>query len=197
MNIMVYTSSRTFEKFISGVFEQPIEFNTSFDPATFDSDQLHLLHISSFTEEDLNGLKEHVSKDFTIAICSDQPGIKQMLDCVQLGVKGYCNSFMQTNHYRQMLRLLSNGQSWFPPHLLKQTFSLAYKAVSGDSSIDTRLENLTKREKEVALSVSEGLTNRQIANQFDITERTVKTHMTNIFKKLQLKDRVGLVLHLK
>ncbi|MCP4046897.1 MAG: response regulator transcription factor, partial [Gammaproteobacteria bacterium] len=51
-------------------------------------------------------------------------------------------------------------------------------------------------EKEVALSVSKGLTNREIASQLNVSERTVKSHLGNIFKKLELKDRVALILYL-
>jgi len=196
MEIWVYTSSSTFKKFIGGVFDLPIEFHSKLPAETLSSEVIHLVHASSFTEQQLQLLRDSMLDDSKVAVCADKPGIKQMLDCIQLGIKAYCNSFMQTQHYQQMLRLLGNGQSWFPPQLLEQTFALAHRAVSGNY-LDSRLENLTNREKEVAKSVSEGLTNRQIADHFDISERTVKTHLTNIFKKLQLKDRVGLVLHLK
>ena len=103
---------------------------------------------------------------------------------------------MAALHYQQMLQQLENGQSWFPPQLLEQTFALAHQA-SNTPGTAKSLEALTSREKEIALAVAEGKSNRDIASQFKISERTVKAHLTNIFKKLQIKDRVGLVLHLK
>ncbi len=196
MDIVVYTTSTSFRRYISGVIEQPTTFSALLTAHPLDSKQLHILHLTSFTGQGLDWLQEKVSPEVRLVVCSDQPDIRQMLDCVQAGAKAYCNSFMQTLHYRQMLRLLENGQSWFPPQLLEQTFALAHKAVGGGSP-DDRMQNLTEREKQVALAVSEGMSNQQIANEYDISERTVKTHLTNIFKKLQLKDRVGLVLHLK
>ena len=103
---------------------------------------------------------------------------------------------MTSVHFNQMIQLLDNGQSWFPPQMLEQTFKLAHQTVNL-SRQHSSLESLTAREKEIAMAVAEGNSNKQIAGKFAISERTVKTHLTNIFKKLELKDRVALVLHLK
>jgi DNA-binding NarL/FixJ family response regulator len=103
---------------------------------------------------------------------------------------------MATLHYHQMLELLTNGQSWFPPHMLDETFRLAQESVK-PAQDGAQLDILTAREKDIAYAVGEGRSNRQIADLYDISEPTVKTHLTNIFKKLELKDRVGLVLYLK
>ncbi len=57
---------------------------------------------------------------------------------------------------------------------------------------DERTERLTRREREVALLVGRGLTNRRIASELSISERTVHSHLRNIFKKLGLRSRAGL-----
>jgi len=54
---------------------------------------------------------------------------------------------MQTAYYQQMIRMLTNGQSWFPPHLLSQALNLAYKAADENADISS-LDVLTNREKE-------------------------------------------------
>jgi two-component system nitrate/nitrite response regulator NarL len=122
--------------------------------------------------------------------------VLEMLECVEAGARAYCNGYMQTANYQQMLRLLSNGQGWFPPSMLSQAFSLAHQELKGKDT-DVLLQALTAREKEVAIAVSQGLSNRVIAERFEISEPTVKTHLTNIFFKLDLKDRVALVLYLR
>ena len=121
------------------------------------------------------------AKPVTVAVCSDLPGVGEMLECVRLGARAYCNSHMAAVHYQQMLRLLAQGQSWFPPHMLDETFRLAQQAIRPEPSSDL-LQRLTDREREIALAVSEG---------------TVKSHLTSVFKKLEVKDRVALVLLLK
>jgi DNA-binding NarL/FixJ family response regulator len=195
MEVIAYTASSAFRSFIHGVYDQPIKFSTVNHSDTFDPACLHLLHLSSLDPQQVRDLLKNHAGDCSFAICSDRPNIDEMLEYVQAGAKAYCNSFMQSTHYQQLLRLLAEGQSWFPPHLLVQTFSLAQRAVNGTDR--NKLEALTAREKDVALSVSKGLSNREIAEHYHISERTVKTHLTNIFKKLQIKDRVGLVLYLK
>ncbi len=124
------------------------------------------------------------------------PNIREMLECVRLGAKAYCNSHMAAVHYQQMFGLLENGQSWFPPRMLEETFKLAQQAVKPEPD-SSSLNMLTNREKEIALAVADGKSNRQIADFLEISEPTVKTHLSSIFKKLDLKDRVGLVLYLK
>ena len=59
------------------------------------------------------------------------------------------------------------------------------------------LEKLTKREYEIATLVGRGESNKRIANRLDITERTVKAHLTEIFRKLQITDRIKLALMMK
>lgn len=195
MDLVVYTSSDSFKSFIKGVFEKKVEFHSQLVRPLGHETRIHLLHRSSMGQDCKSWLQQHATKGSVVAaLCSDKPDIGEMLEAVQLGAKAYCNSYMQTTHYQQMIRLLNNGQSWFPPHLLEQAFSLAQQAIAGNENHNL-LDALTAREKEIALSVSEGSSNRQIADHFEISERTVKSHLTNIFKKLQLKDRVALVLH--
>ena len=197
MSLSVYSSSKAFCSHLAPMFDKDVVFSATFASPDLQKDQIWLLHISSLDQECIEWLRLYAKEDrISIAICSDRPDIEEMLECVELGVKAYCNSYMQQPLYEQLVRLLKNGQSWFPPQMLEQTFKLA-KATVNRNNPDTLLQELTVREKEIALLVAEGLSNREISNQVDVTESTVKSHLTNIFIKLQLKDRVALVLYLK
>jgi two-component system NarL family response regulator len=59
------------------------------------------------------------------------------------------------------------------------------------------LANLTRREYEIATLVGNGESNKQIARRLDITERTVKAHLTEVFRKLDVGDRLKLALIVK
>ena len=59
------------------------------------------------------------------------------------------------------------------------------------------LANLTRREYEIATLVGNGESNKQIARRLDITERTVKAHLTEVFRKLDVADRLKLALIVK
>jgi two-component system nitrate/nitrite response regulator NarL len=197
MKLIVHSASRTFGQFMAHHLETAFDYQTGLQAPMGDPEQLYLLHISSMELDCYEWLLKHVSgKPIRVGVCSDLPNIREMLECVRLGAKAYCNSHMATLHYHQMLQLLESGQSWFPPQMLDETFKLAQQAAHPGQSLQ-QLKILTDREKDIALAVAEGRSNRQIADLYEISEPTVKTHLTNIFKKLELKDRVGLVLYLK
>lgn len=197
MNLTVYSASRSFEQFLDSHLEAGFEFDSQLQAPGSDPEQIYLLHISSMELDCYEWLLRHVSgKPIRVGVCSDLPNIREMLECVRLGAKAYCNSHMAPLHYQQMLQLLNQGQSWFPPQMLDETFKLAQQAVK-PAPAQKPMEMLTEREKDIALAVADGKSNRQIADLYEITEPTVKTHLSNIFKKLELKDRVGLVLYLK
>jgi two-component system nitrate/nitrite response regulator NarL len=197
MHLHAFSNSSGFCRHLDRVFNGRITFSTKLNPPTVQTDQIYLLHISTLDLDCIEWMRKFANKDdLIVGICSDQPDIEEMLEYVDLGARAYCNSYMQQPLYEQLARLLDNGQSWFPPQMLEQTFKLAKTAVRG-KDIDALLQILTPREKEIALLVLEGLSNRHIADRGDISEPTVKTHLTNIFNKLQLKDRVALILCLK
>jgi len=197
MKLIVYSASRSFEQFLSDHLDTAFEFRTQLRAPSDDPEQLYMLHISSMELDCYEWLLKHVSgKPIKVGVCSEVPNIREMLECVRLGAKAYCNSHMAALHFHQLLQLLANGQSWFPPQMLDETFKLAQQAVKPAQN-QQQLKILTARERELAQAVAEGKSNRQIADMFDISEPTVKTHLSNIFRKLELKDRVGLVLYLK
>jgi DNA-binding CsgD family transcriptional regulator len=55
-------------------------------------------------------------------------------------------------------------------------------------------KGLSNRESEVAELVSKGLSNKEVANQLFVTEKTVKFHLTNIYKKMNVKSRAQLIV---
>lgn len=197
MKLVVFTTSGSFERFLTESLETGFEVRSRLQSPNGDPDKLYLLHLSSMKLAGFEWMLKHVSGNpVMVAVCSDLPLVDEMLESARLGAKAYCNSHMAATHYRQMLRLLSQGQTWFPPHMLEETFKLAQQAIRDRPGQDL-LQSLTSREKEIALAVSDGKSNRQVADLHAISEATVKTHLTSIFRKLDVSDRVGLVLLLK
>ena len=58
------------------------------------------------------------------------------------------------------------------------------------AQIDTAMETLNYREREILLHVADGMSNKEVARALDLQEKTVKHYMTNILKKLQVRNRV-------
>lgn len=195
MTLIVYSQSRSFEGHLSTVIDGEVSYRSRLTPAIAGPDNIYLVHAPSFKRELQGWLEASGKKGAVIGIAADNPVVEDMLTFTQSGALGYFNSYMIAHHYEQMLRLLSHGQSWFPPELLAQTFDLARMSIQPVSD-ENPLDTLTKRERDVALAVLEGNSNKAVAEICHITERTVKAHLTQIFKKLQVKDRVALVIYL-
>jgi DNA-binding NarL/FixJ family response regulator len=116
---------------------------------------------------------------------------------VSHGVKAYGNSRMLALHYNQMIQTVQNAKVWTYPELTSALIKESKKPTISDDAkhlVDTRL---SVKEKEVLYLVLEGLTNDAIAAELDITTRTIKAHMSSIFSKLHVNDRISLVLLLK
>lgn len=196
MALVVYTNSSSFKQHITSVLSESVTFDFRLRPVSPDANVIYLVHASAFPDELMSWLQESANSDAVIAVAADLPVVKQMLDCSNYGVRGYVNAYMTAANYEQMLRLLRNGQSWYPPQLLSQALALARDVVNRQLDGDP-LKLLTQREREIALAVADGKSNKVVANLYGISERTVKTHLTHIFKKLKIKDRVALVIYIQ
>src|SRR3954466_1861772 len=76
--------------------------------------------------------------------------------------------------------------------LAKSDLSAAGKEADGDGKVEKMLELLTQRERQIARLVAEGLSNKEIARQLNVSDGTVKVHLYNIFQKLEITNRTVL-----
>jgi DNA-binding NarL/FixJ family response regulator len=98
---------------------------------------------------------------------------------------------------KEIKAVISHGGLWVGQDILQGLIEASTKLVTNrPEHVDGLLEKLTKREKEVALEASKGLSNKEIARVLSITERTVKAHLASIFERLGAKDRLQLALML-
>ncbi|MCD6258848.1 MAG: response regulator transcription factor [Helicobacteraceae bacterium] len=112
------------------------------------------------------------------------------------GVKAYGNSRMHPNNFAQMIETVQKNKIWTYPELTSALAKNKDKALS-DASMKLLNNRLTHKEIEVVKLILKGMTNDAIANALDITTRTVKAHISSIFTKLHVNDRLSLVLLLK
>lgn len=116
---------------------------------------------------------------------------------ISRGVKAYGNSRMLQMHYEQMLDTVSKGKVWTYPELTLALIKSANTQVINPEAQELLEHRLTTKEKEVVELVVKGFSNDAIAHKLGITPRTVKAHVTSIFEKLHVSDRVSLILLLK
>lgn len=113
------------------------------------------------------------------------------------GIKAYGNSRMLKNHYQQMIETVTKGKVWTYPSLTSFLIRNNKKSTLNQDSLDLLEKRLSVQEIEVTKLILDGLTNDAIASLLNITTRTVKAHITSIFIKLHVNDRLSLVLLLK
>lgn len=111
------------------------------------------------------------------------------------GAAGYTGALASPPVLRQIQSVVANGGVWIGPNLLGRLVMIAGSTVGFRGDAVSRLESLSPREREVALAVAGGATNKEIARQLDITERTVKAHLSHIFETLNVRDRLQLAIY--
>lgn len=120
------------------------------------------------------------------------------LEWIYCGMRGCCARTVDAGMLQKAIATLLSGEVWLPRRLIAKVISDVFTS-SAVIPVDKclRLELLTQRECEVAKLVTEGLNNKLIARQLDVSERTVKAHLGNIFQKLEIDNRLMLALTLK
>ncbi|MGL5065987.1 MAG: response regulator transcription factor [Microcoleus sp.] len=128
-----------------------------------------------------------------------------IVDAMRAGAKGYLLKDMPSEELAQAIRLVQSGYTQLAPGLMDKLmtgFSAAptnssptNPASSTQPSKQSEFVQLTPREQEVLRLIGTGLTNRDIAQQLFISEGTVKTHVTHLLNRLNLRNRSQLAIY--
>jgi two-component system NarL family response regulator len=134
----------------------------------------------------------------SIVVLSSPIGEETELNLFKAGVRGYCRNDIDPQLLKRVVLAVQLGELWIRRSLMRRLLDelgVRFSSIVSDKrEIVGRLAYLTVREREIASLVGNGGTNKQIANQLDISERTVKAHLTEIFRKLGISDRLKLAL---
>lgn len=201
MRVLVLSQSPSYQRYLDKVFVGDVQcyFFSSIVELNHNSVKdisAILIHEPSFHEEIEKVLTqlEKLLLSIPYGVAADHPVLEDMLRFSGRGASSYFNSYMADIHYRQMLQFITSNQHWYIPGLLKSALHIASDVLASKTTVDAVLNKLTKRERDIALRVGSGQNNREIAEQCHITERTVKAHLTKIFKKTGVSDRVSLAI---
>lgn len=113
-----------------------------------------------------------------------------IFETIKIGADGYMVKDSDTDTLIKAIREVKDGRSYIQPSVAKM---VAEGLNSDDDEVSSRLKkikSLTKREYEVLTLIAEGLNNKDIADKLFISEKTVKNHVSNIFKKIGVNDRI-------
>jgi two-component system NarL family response regulator len=121
---------------------------------------------------------------------------------LKAGAKGCCRRGIDPESLQQVLSVTSDGGVWVTRSLLPRLVSELRKYVDAhrkpaETPADDSLAELTQREREIVRLIVDGASNKEVASSLNISERTVKGHLSNVFQKLGVTDRLKLMLYVR
>lgn len=137
----------------------------------------------------------HVVPDVKIVVLSNAPSQQDVFQAMSAGASGYCHAYSAAAVLKEVRSVVMHGGLWLGRELLQQLINVSAGLVSSQSGqVMAALSKLTQRERDVAIEAAKGLSNKEIARILNITERTVKAHISACFERLNVKDRLQLAL---
>lgn len=138
-------------------------------------------------EETIETLLENRNK---ILILESTPKLINAQNWLLLGVHGYGNSMMNDIYLKSAIQTINNGLTWLIPDI---TMEILSKLNSDSLNQKDVLNQLSKAEQQVAILLKDGLSNTKISEELKLSINTVKSHIKNIYLKLDVKDRFSFV----
>jgi len=122
--------------------------------------------------------------------------IESQIELLKQGARGYFDNHLPPEKLHFAIHAILHGEVWVERYvissLIDELTHVATPEISQEQQLSLAL--LSPKEIEVATLVSHGSTNKMIAHKMAITERTVKAHLTTIFQKLAIFDRLSLAI---
>ncbi|RAM53173.1 MAG: DNA-binding response regulator [Hapalosiphonaceae cyanobacterium JJU2] len=117
-------------------------------------------------------------------------------DAMRAGAKGYLLKDMPSEELAQAIRFVHKGYTQMGPGVLEKIIAKVQVSEPVSPKLpEPKLDLLTDREQDVLRLIAVGATNREIAQQLYISEGTVKTHVTHLLNRLNLKNRSQLAIY--
>lgn len=158
---------------------------------------LQLLGESGVNE--IASLRE-IQPHLNIVIMARVPDEREEISAIIFGAKAYCSFNIELTILPKVIKTVMENELWvdrkFVTRLLSEIEDITHAKHQEAKSLDKGIATMTPRECEIAALVATGSSNRKIAEQLSISERTVKAHLGVIFRKIGITDRLQLALYM-
>jgi len=158
------------------------------------------LQDSNVTIVDLKSTRLPIVKNLVspVVVLTAVPAFPEAYTLLQLGIRGYGNRQMRQSNLKQVIDNVKNGQIWLPPDIISKLIDVVGhgEETKKEKSRDNLLNTLSKREQEVALFVAKGMSNQEVADKMYVSLRTIKAHLSSIYEKTGVRNRLELGLAL-
>ena len=120
---------------------------------------------------------------------------EHVVEALRAGASGFLLKDVNPADFVAAIRIVASGEALIAPSVTRRLLERFVElAPSTDADRDRQIGQLTERELEVLMLVAQGLSNREIAERLVLAEPTVKTHVSHLLLKLDLRDRAQLVV---
>lgn len=154
---------------------------------------LIIMNINECENELSSCITPLVDLDSYLIILDPTPTYEKGKKLISLGIKAYGNLMMNDIHLKEAINSVNDGNIWLYPEFINETVQ-RMRFETNPNTIESKLNILSSREKEVALLVLEKLSYIEISEKLDITLRTVKAHTKNIYSKFNVNNRLAFIL---
>lgn len=169
------------------VIAEASDGNECLEKLKYSKPQVLLLDINMPKMNGIEVLEEirRQKNDVKVLILTVHNEVEYLLKAVDIGVNGYLLKESESSELKRAIDIVVKGENYIQPGLIPVLNS---RLVSRKEDKD-KIELLTQRELEVLVQVANGMINKEIATSLNISERTVKNHISNIFRKIDVSDR--------
>jgi DNA-binding NarL/FixJ family response regulator len=143
---------------------------------------------------EVTGLIKGIYPSIKILILTMYDHDEYFLSAIREGADGYLLKDAPSDHVVDAIRAVAKGQSVIHPSMTKKFLNFS-SPKKENVAVEKKESLLTEREKDVLLCLVKGMNNKEIAKDLFISDKTVKIHVSNIFKKLEVKSRSQVVIY--
>jgi len=118
-----------------------------------------------------------------------------LVEAVKIGAAGYIMKDAEVDHLLKAIRDVYRGETYIQPNLTSRLIKDFEKMTYHSVKKHFEQNSLTQREIEVLLLIADGKNNKEIADELYISEKTVKNHVSNIFRKIDVSDRTQAAIY--
>jgi DNA-binding NarL/FixJ family response regulator len=140
-------------------------------------------------------VREGVAPNARVIILTTFDGDEYVIEALRAGASGFVLKDIEPDDLVSAIRTVAAGDALIAPSVTRRLLDrFAERLTLADSEHAAKLRDLSPREIEVLLLVARGLSNREIAEQLFLTEPTVKSHLSHVLMKLDIRDRTQAVI---
>lgn len=148
---------------------------------------------------ELNGIEvlkriKQIREDIKVIMLTVHDNREYLMESLNSGANGYMLKDAESDDLVKAIQTVYEGGSYVHPSLAGELFKEIHRQKSKRTSKSGK-QVLTRREQEVLCFIAEGYSNKGISEKLVISEKTVKNHVSNILKKLELQDRTQAAIY--